>query len=91
MFSAVLAEQTVLVCQALPYRPGEFFLRELAPLRTVLASLPRLGLLVVNGYANLDPAGRPRLGSACPWHPEDLVAGARSELDDQCASALKIG
>jgi deoxyribonuclease V len=62
-FSAVLAERTVLLPQVLPYRPGEFFLRELPLLRAVLAGLPRLGLFVIDGYADLDPAGRPGLGA----------------------------
>jgi deoxyribonuclease V len=63
VFSAVLAERTVLLPQVLPYRPGEFFLRELPPLRAVLAGVSRLGLLVIDGYADLDPAGRPGLGA----------------------------
>lgn len=62
-FSVVLADRTVLLPQVLPYRPGEFFLRELPPLRAVLADVPRLGLLVIDGYADLDPAGRPGLGA----------------------------
>jgi deoxyribonuclease V len=44
-------------------RPGEFYLRELPPLRAVLEDLSELGLLVVDGYADLDPAGRPGLGA----------------------------
>ena len=46
-----------------PYRPGEFYLRELPPLRAVLADLDALGLLVADGYADLDPGGRPGLGA----------------------------
>ena len=46
-----------------PYRPGEFYLRELPPLRAVLDGLSGLGLLVVDGYADLDPGGRPGLGA----------------------------
>jgi hypothetical protein len=38
-------------------------LRELPPLRAVLQDLSGLGLLVVDGYADLDPAGRPDLGA----------------------------
>jgi deoxyribonuclease V len=63
VFSAVLAERTVLVRQVARYRPGEFSLRELPPLRAVLAGVPGLGLLVVDGYADLDPLGRPGLGA----------------------------
>ena len=47
----------------MPYRPGEFYLRELPPLHAVLDGLSGLGLLVVDGYADLDPGGRPGLGA----------------------------
>ncbi len=57
-FAEVLAEHT-----ALPYQPGEFFLRELPPLRAVLDGVRGLSLLVIDGYADLDPAGRPGLGA----------------------------
>ncbi len=60
-FAHVLAERTALVPQVAPYRPGEFYLRELPPLRAVLAGLDGLGLLVVDGYADLDPGARPGL------------------------------
>jgi deoxyribonuclease V len=45
------------------YRPGEFYRRELPPLRAVLHDLSGLGLLVVDGYADLDSSGRPGLGA----------------------------
>ena len=62
-FGEVVAERTEVLAQMLPYRPGEFYLRELPPIRAVLHGLNRLGLLVVNGYADLDPGGRPGLGA----------------------------
>jgi deoxyribonuclease V len=62
-FAHVLAEHTAAVSRVPAYRPGEFYLRELPPLRAVLANLSGLGLLVVDGYADLDPAGRPGLGA----------------------------
>ena len=62
-FSHVLAERTALVPRVPAYRPGEFYLRELPPLRAVLEDLSGLGLLVVDGYADLDPVGRPGLGA----------------------------
>ena len=58
-FARVLAERTAVLPRVPPYRPGEFYLRELPPLRAVLAGLSGLGLLVIDGYADLDPAGRP--------------------------------
>ena len=62
-FAHVLAERTAVVPQAVPYRPGEFHRPELPPLRAVLAGVRGLGLLVVDGYVDLDPGGRPGLGA----------------------------
>ena len=62
-FGHLLADRTELVPSVGPYRPGEFYLRELPPLRAVLDGLRGLTLLVVDGYADLDPAGRPGLGA----------------------------
>jgi len=62
-FAQVLAERTTVVSRVPPYRPGEFYLRELPPLRAVLDDLSGLGLLVAGGYAGLDPGGRPGLGA----------------------------
>jgi len=61
-FSRVLAEHTVMVAEVAAYRPGEFYRRELPPLRAVPAAIDGLGLLVIDGYADLDPAGQPGLG-----------------------------
>ena len=62
-FAAVRAEWTAEVPVTAPYRPGQFFLRELPPLRAVLADAGPLRLIVVDGYVDLDPGGRPGLGA----------------------------
>jgi deoxyribonuclease V len=62
-FAHVLAEYTAVTSEVAPYQPGEFYLRELPPLRAVLDGIPGLGLLVIDGYADLDPDGRPGLGA----------------------------
>ena len=62
-FCHVLAERTAVVPEVAPYRPGEFYRRELPPLRAVLQDISGLGLLVIDGYADLDPGGRPGLGA----------------------------
>ena len=59
----VLAERTAPVPRVPPYRPAEFFLREIPPLRAVLADLRGLGVLVADRYADLDPGGRHGLGA----------------------------
>jgi deoxyribonuclease V len=62
-FADVIFERVVVLDEVLPYRSGHFYLRELPPLRTVLAGLPQLRLIVVDGYADLDPCGTPGLGA----------------------------
>jgi deoxyribonuclease V len=62
-FCEIVAERTEDAAEVLPYRPGEFYLRELPPIRAVLSGLSGLCLLMVDGYADLDPGGRPGLGA----------------------------
>jgi deoxyribonuclease V len=62
-FTCVTAEIAVLLEHAAPYAPGEFFRRELPAIRAVLARVPHLGLLIVDGYVDLDPDGRMGLGA----------------------------
>jgi deoxyribonuclease V len=61
-FAQVLAERTARVPEVAPYRPGEFYQRELPPLHAVLDGIAGLGLLVVDGYRP-GPGGRPSLGA----------------------------
>jgi deoxyribonuclease V len=63
LFTAVLAERAVQIAAVEPYEPGAFYRRELPPIRTVLAGVHGLGLLVVDGYVDLDPDGRMGLGA----------------------------
>ena len=58
-FSRLAGERTAVVADVAPYQPGQFYLRELPPLRAVLDGLSGLSLLVVDGYADLDPDGGP--------------------------------
>lgn len=62
-FGDLLADRTAHVPEVRPYRPGQFYLRELPPLHVVLDGVQHMRLLVVDGYADLDPAGRPGLGA----------------------------
>ncbi|MGW6131004.1 endonuclease V [Cellulomonas sp. NPDC055163] len=61
--STVLSEHVAFVEHVAPYEPGAFFERELPALRAVLGGVDALDLLVVDGYADLDPEGRPGLGA----------------------------
>ena len=62
-FSQVVHTQTAMVAAVEPYRPGEFSRRELPPLRAVIPAADELALIVVDGYVDLDPDGRPGLGA----------------------------
>jgi deoxyribonuclease V len=62
-FSSISYEKTVFVPEAAAYQPGSFYKRELPPLRAVLAGFDDMGLLVIDGYVDLDPAGGPGLGA----------------------------
>ncbi len=62
-FAALTSSRVVVVPETAPYQPAEFYLRELPPLRAVLQGAAGLGLIVVDGYVDLDPAGRPGLGA----------------------------
>lgn len=62
-FSTVASECVVDVSSTAPYESGALFKRELPCIRAVLAVGPPLELLVVDGYATLDPEGQPGLGA----------------------------
>ncbi|GAB2497223.1 endonuclease V [Promicromonospora xylanilytica] len=62
-FSTPAEERTVLVDRVAEYRPGRFYERELPALERVLSGTMPLDLLIVDGYVDLDPAGRPGLGA----------------------------
>jgi deoxyribonuclease V len=60
--SDVLAVRTAWLEEVPPYEPGRFFVRELPPVLAVLSQLGRVSVVVVDGYVDLDPTGRPGLG-----------------------------
>jgi deoxyribonuclease V len=62
-FAQIATVQTAMVAAVDPYRPGEFYRRELPPLRAVIPAADELALIVVDGYVDLDPDGRPGLGA----------------------------
>ena len=62
-FSRLVGDRIALVPDVAPYQPGQFYLRELPPMRAALDGLTGMNLLVIDGYADLDPGGRPGLGA----------------------------
>jgi len=62
-FVRITDERISRLAEVEPYRPGAFWTRELPALRAVLADAATVDLLVVDGYVDLDPYGRPGLGA----------------------------
>jgi deoxyribonuclease V len=62
-FAPITVEKTVGVTSVAPYEPGAFYRRELPCLKAVLDGVPGVELLVIDGYVDLDPSGRPGLGA----------------------------
>jgi deoxyribonuclease V len=64
IFATIRRSTTALVNEVAPYKPGEFYLRELPALHAVLDDLDdvkNIELLLVDGYVDLDPSHRPGL------------------------------
>jgi deoxyribonuclease V len=92
-FSAILHERTLIVRRVPPYRPGEFFLRELPPIRAVLGGLSGLGwpgLIIVDGYVDLDPGGRPGLGAYVHAEFGVPVIGVAKSAFKPAAHAIRV-
>jgi deoxyribonuclease V len=62
-FAAIVAEHVVYLPTVAAYQPGAFFVRELPAIRAALAVAGDVDLLVIDGYVDLDPHGRPGLGA----------------------------
>jgi deoxyribonuclease V len=62
-FANLAEERTAWLPTVAGYQPGRFYLRELPPITAVLATTGSLDLLIIDGYVDLDPQGRPGLGA----------------------------
>ncbi|MEV6932713.1 endonuclease V [Dactylosporangium sp. NPDC051485] len=62
-FDEIVQEHVCRLAEVAPYEPGSFYKRELPAIRAVLAGVEPVELLVVDGYVDLDPDGRPGLGA----------------------------
>jgi deoxyribonuclease V len=62
-YSSIVEEHLAHLARAADYQPGQFYVRELPAIRAALAGTGPLDLLIVDGYVDLDPNGRPGLGT----------------------------
>jgi deoxyribonuclease V len=62
-FNTVVAEHLVQLPAVEPYQPGAFYTRALPALEAVLGVSGPVELLIIDGYVDLDPSGRPGLGT----------------------------
>ena len=62
-FAVIAYTSTAAVAVTAAYVPGQFYRRELPALQAVIPRSGRLALIVVDGYVDLDAAGRPGLGA----------------------------
>ncbi|MBX6355032.1 MAG: endonuclease V [Micromonosporaceae bacterium] len=62
-FARLVEEHVAWLDTVEPYEPGRFYVRELPAIQAVLAKAAALDVLVVDGYVDLDPDGRPGLGA----------------------------
>lgn len=67
-FGSIIGQHTTWLDTVTDYAPGRFYQRELPALTAVLADADPLDVLIVDGYVDLDPTGRPGLG----WHVWDV-------------------
>ncbi|MET7398498.1 endonuclease V [Dactylosporangium sp. NPDC005572] len=61
-FATIVEERVRWLDEVAPYEPGAFYKRELPAIQAVLQH-ESLDLIVVDGYVDLDPDGRPGLGA----------------------------
>jgi deoxyribonuclease V len=62
-FATIIEERVAELKDAEPYQPGRFFARELPAIQAVVAETLDVDVLIVDGYVDLDPRGRPGLGA----------------------------
>lgn len=88
-FAEIVAEHTAELGAVAAYRPGAFAERELPALRAVLDGV-RVDLLVVDGYAHLDPSGRFGLGAHVHAELGIPVIGVAKSAFREAAHAIEV-
>lgn len=89
-FGDLVEERTATLAEVAEYRPGAFYTRELPALRAVLATTAPVDLLVVDGYVQLDPDGRPGLGAHVHTELEIPVIGVAKTPFRAATHAIEV-
>lgn len=89
-FADIDAERTANLVEVPQYRPGHFFARELPALRAVLTATDQLDLLIVDGYVQLDPEGRPGLGAYAHAEFDVPVIGVAKSVFRGATHAIEV-
>ncbi|MEH1127750.1 endonuclease V [Micromonospora sp. CPCC 206061] len=89
-FSSIVDEYTAHLPSVPPYQPGAFFLRELPALRAVFAQAGVVDLVVVDGYVDLDPNGRPGLGAHVHHEMDVPVVGVAKTAFHSATHAVEV-
>jgi deoxyribonuclease V len=89
-FVHVVEERTAWLPAVEPYQPGRFYLRELRPIRAVLALTGALDLLVIDGYVDLDPSGTPGLGAYLYQQAQIPIIGVGKTAFHTATHALAV-
>ncbi|MEV4536322.1 endonuclease V [Asanoa sp. NPDC049518] len=89
-FATLIEELTADVDTVPAYRPGFFFERELPAIRAVLATTAPIDVLVVDGYVDLDPDGRPGLGARVHEETNRPVVGVAKTAFRSATHAVPV-
>jgi deoxyribonuclease V len=89
-FATLIEEHVAWLDKVQPYEPGRFFVRELPAIRAVLAKADALDVLVIDGYVDLDPDGRPGLGAHVHAEVDIPIVGVAKTAFRAAAHAVAV-
>jgi deoxyribonuclease V len=89
-FTEMVDERVRWLPTVAPYQPGRLFLRKLPALRALLADTAGLVLIIVDGYVDLDPHGRPGLGAHLHAHLNTPTIGVAKTAFRSATHAIEV-
>jgi deoxyribonuclease V len=89
-YATVVDERTTTLTEVAAYEPGEFYRRELPAMLAVLAGAGVFDLIVVDGYVDLDPTGRPGVGARLHTEIGTPVIGVAKTAFRSATHALEV-